>query len=173
MPKPPSPREVMPNGGPAGAETRTSRFEPITCSSSWRALFVCCNNAYGRYLKQSVSTIKRLCVTIIHELLPQIAACLQRLDTKLVNLTTHVLTTEASLSRLEGRIGALETRSEQQAAEIAEIRADIVGIKKTANSVPDAAPAPVLPGSWPHYLHRLARICRTRVRFYSLDSQQM
>ncbi|KAL7296842.1 hypothetical protein TKK_0010236 [Trichogramma kaykai] len=78
-----------------------------------------------------------------HEVSCQLVAFLQRLDTKLDNLTKHVLTIEVSVSRLEGCIGALETQSGQQAAEIVEIRADIVKMKKTANSVPASAPASV------------------------------
>ncbi|KAL7307620.1 hypothetical protein TKK_0000308 [Trichogramma kaykai] len=78
-----------------------------------------------------------------HELPPQLADFLLRLDTKLDNLSAHLVTIEASMSRLEGRIEALETRSEQQAAEMADIRADINGLKKSAG------PAPVLPNLLP------------------------
>uniref|UniRef100_A0ABD2WA74 RRM domain-containing protein n=1 Tax=Trichogramma kaykai TaxID=54128 RepID=A0ABD2WA74_9HYME len=53
------------------------------------------------------------------------------------------------LRLIKGRIGALETQSEQQAAEIAEIRADIVRLKKTVNSVPASAPTSVLPSLLP------------------------
>ncbi|KAL7293130.1 hypothetical protein TKK_0013283 [Trichogramma kaykai] len=74
------------------------------------------------------------------ELPPQLADFLQRLDAKLDKLSTHLMTIESSITRLEDRITAQELRSEDQAAELADIRADIVMAKKSLSSIPASTP---------------------------------